>query len=106
MARLALRLTVVVAWAQFSFPTRRSSDLVACTQAVLVTGPAGAVDDTVAVTVRLAGWHGWRGVMSKVMTPPPWVHHEGVVAVRLAGTESVTSALPTDDGPVLVTVMV
>src|SRR5438093_1091172 len=106
MARLALRLLL-------SFPTRRSSDLfgsaspvVACTHAVLVTGPPGAVDDTVAVTVRLAVWPGRRDPISQVMLPPPWVHPEGVVAVRLAGTESVTSALPTEEGPVLVTVMV
>src|SRR5436309_15870488 len=106
MARLALRLMVVVAWAQLFELFGSASPVVACTHAVLVTGPPGAVDDTVAVTVRLAVWPGRRVPISQVMTPPPWVHPEGVVAVRLAGTESVTSALPTEEGPVLVTVMV
>src|SRR5438309_1623119 len=83
-----------------------ASPVVACTHAVLVTGPTGAVDDTVAVTGPQADTPELRAQIQHVLTPPPGMHTEGVVAVRLAGTESVTSALPTEDGPVLVIMMV
>src|SRR5438094_958824 len=71
-------------------------------QAGWLTGPEGAVDDTVAVTVRLAVGAGSRVPISQVMTPPAWVHPGGVVAVSFAGAEYVIWALTVAGGQVCV----
>src|SRR5438445_6238 len=106
MARLALRLTVVVACARWYARYWRDWSAVVCSSDLLVTGPAGAVDDTVAVTVRLAVWPGRRGPISQVMTPPPWVDRKSVGVGKEGGTGWAASALNNDDGPVLVSGMV
>src|SRR5437660_844882 len=95
-----------VRWAQLSAGLVSVSRLVALTHAKLVIDPAGAVDDTVEVMTTVAVPPGSSGPTVQVMSPAAWVMWGGVVAGVLACAVSVLRAVVTDDGPVLVTVMV